>query len=364
MVHIYWRDDNTYTPPHTLYESDSYMGTKVVSLHCDPLGRRIYGPDSDDDVAISGHVEIGHVFDVYSDLGKWLGNYTFTHDTVVVVGGYSTIGDPVSPVEPTSVPSVQNIHETLVDEYRTVRNVVRWFTETGFSKIQLPQALWSSIDSYYFNNRNRTVVEQWEGGSMFNWWEARSHLVEIPFSLRELWTSEVQALVSDWINNDFPLEGTSLYGIRLYENNSRLLMHGDTMATHALSVIINVDQQDLLEPWPLQIVDHSGMVHEVDLQPGELLFYESAKCLHGRMKPLRGRLHAGLFIHYRPIGDPMWYTRDYLSPRKMSADNSNGDESVARSDMVCLEATCETDETYLKCADDVFSLWKSFGESA
>jgi hypothetical protein len=41
-------------------------------------------------------------------------------------------------------------------------------------------------------------------------------------------------------------------GIRKYTNASRLLMHVDTMDTHAVSGIINVDQ-DVHSPWMLEV---------------------------------------------------------------------------------------------------------------
>ena len=43
------------------------------------------------------------------------------------------------------------------------------------------------------------------------------------------------------------------------------------------------------------------MICEVDLQPGEMLFYESAKCAHGRPRKMKGRWYSSLFMHYAPI---------------------------------------------------------------
>ncbi len=37
---------------------------------------------------------------------------------------------------------------------------------------------------------------------------------------------------------------------------------------------------------------------------------ESAKALHGRNTPLASGNYINLFTHYRPTGDPQWYTRD------------------------------------------------------
>jgi hypothetical protein len=37
-----------------------------------------------------------------------------------------------------------------------------------------------------------------------------------------------------------------------------------------------------------------------------MLFYESAKCLHGRMKQFRGKYYASIFIHYQPVDRKIW----------------------------------------------------------
>jgi len=38
------------------------------------------------------------------------------------------------------------------------------------------------------------------------------------------------------------------------------------------------------------------------LQPGDILFYESSKCLHGRPQRFRGSWYTSLFVHYYPYG--------------------------------------------------------------
>ena len=72
------------------------------------------------------------------------------------------------------------------------------------------------------------------------------------------------------------LEYSVLYGIRRYIKGNRLSAHTDISKTHIISAIINVDQ-DIDEPWPLQILDHSGQPHNIYLEPGEMVWYESAK---------------------------------------------------------------------------------------
>ena len=55
-------------------------------------------------------------------------------------------------------------------------------------------------------------------------------------------------------------------------------------------VIVNVGQSESDAPWPLRILDHSGEAHDITLEPGEALFYESARLLHARPEPLQGQV--------------------------------------------------------------------------
>ena len=53
-------------------------------------------------------------------------------------------------------------------------------------------------------------------------------------------------------------------------------------------------------PWPLEIKDHEGVFHNVTVEAGHMIFYESARLTHGRPVPLNGDRFSSLFIHYRP----------------------------------------------------------------
>jgi len=91
------------------------------------------------------------------------------------------------------------------------------------------------------------------------------------------------------------------YGLRVYDRDNWLTMHFDKMESHIISSILHVDR-DVDEPWPIAIEGFDGKTVEVDLKPGEMLFYESTKCMHGRPRPLKGRFYASLFMHYHPVG--------------------------------------------------------------
>ena len=74
----------------------------------------------------------------------------------------------------------------------------------------------------------------------------------------------------------------------MYQNGAVLVPHRDREETHIISAIINIDQE-VSEDWPLVIEDHFYRKHELTLKPGEVLYYESAKLLHGRPTPLNGK---------------------------------------------------------------------------
>lgn len=91
------------------------------------------------------------------------------------------------------------------------------------------------------------------------------------------------------------------------------------------SCIINVDQ-DVDEPWPIEVYDHNGKAYNVTMEPGDIVLYESSTVLHGRPFPLKGKyfvslrhcfpctvvtliadcclrfvVQANIFVHFEPI---------------------------------------------------------------
>lgn len=127
------------------------------------------------------------------------------------------------------------------------------------------------------------------------------------------WTmNELKELHEQWAGG-IKLIPTSAYGVRLYQNGSSLTTHYDKVRTHVISSIVHIaheyDNDD--EPWPIQIEDHNGKLYSVNLEPGEMLFYESAKALHGRLTTLKGKYYGSIFIHYMPEDTSIWnYTHD------------------------------------------------------
>ena len=130
----------------------------------------------------------------------------------------------------------------------------------------------------------------------------RTQMMNLDESTKEIIFKTLGPLAERWAN--LKLTPTSIYGIRRYRNMSTLLAHVDQTKSHVISAIMNIGQ-DVQEDWPLYIKDNDGNDQVVILKPGEMVWYESARLIHGRQKPLRGNFYDNVFIHYKPKG--LWY---------------------------------------------------------
>lgn len=113
---------------------------------------------------------------------------------------------------------------------------------------------------------------------------------------------ELLPLHEAWVG--VPLEPTAAYGIRIYLENSTMIDHLDVLESHVVSSVLHIEH-DLDQPFPFEIEDWTGSYAKVNLEAGDMIFYESAKCFHRRSTPMKGRFHANIFLHYRPKGWPM-----------------------------------------------------------
>jgi prolyl 4-hydroxylase len=144
------------------------------------------------------------------------------------------------------------------------------------------------------------------GNTYVNHWEGKSYMVNVEDShlkhggyvlKQHIWNAARDTL-AEWTGHQ--MAECSLYGIRVYNEGAVLAPHVDRLPLVS-SAIINVDQ-DVDEPWPLEVIGHDGKAHNVTMLPGDLVLYESHSVIHGRPFPLKGRFMANVFIHFEPIG--------------------------------------------------------------
>lgn len=173
-------------------------------------------------------------------------------------------------------------------------------TPLGFQKSKVPPTLFAELQAFFKQNRHREVVEGWPIADCYvNFVDVPTTMVHLTDAMRTKIYDGFRPLLEEWIGGT-PLTPTSLYGIRLYHTGAELYKHGDRLTTHAVSSIINLAQEDMGEPWPLQIHDHDGQEHTVWMEPGDAVYYESAAAIHGREIPLNGTM-VNLFVHFRPL---------------------------------------------------------------
>lgn len=106
---------------------------------------------------------------------------------------------------------------------------------------------------------------------------------------RKVWNAARDTL-QEWTQEE--LTECSLYGIRVYTEGAILATHVDRMPL-VTSAIINVDQ-DVDEPWPIEVYAHDGKAYNITMEPGDMVLYESHSVLHGRPFPLKGRYYANV----------------------------------------------------------------------
>lgn len=153
------------------------------------------------------------------------------------------------------------------------------YTKIGFLKLKTPAAAWDPIRNFYEQNVKAAKTENWPRGNTYvNHWAAPSQMVSFDDgnlrgsgqSIKDKIWDGVRPVIEEWTGKS--LKETSLYGIRIYTNGSILATHLDRMPLVS-SCIINVDQ-DINEPWPLEVYDHAGRAVNVTMEPGDMVLYE------------------------------------------------------------------------------------------
>jgi len=197
------------------------------------------------------------------------------------------------------------------------------FTEVGFEKVKIPPNVFDMLQKEYERLKPFMFVESCaravinceqiinDGGECRLHSSKRTFMMEPSHVVKNKLKEALHPMAETWANVKLKHEAT--YGIRRYTNGSWLTSHVDRFNTHVVSAILNIGQ-DVDEDWPLHIMDNSGNQHAVTMEAGEMVWYESARAIHGRPAPLNGKYFDNLFIHYSPVGD--WYNKPYEIGKK------------------------------------------------
>jgi len=168
------------------------------------------------------------------------------------------------------------------------------------------------VKEFYEKNKGAEKVEEWFLGNTYtNHWESPSYLINFedttlrgggPSIKQRIWDA-AKSSIEEWTGQE--LKACSLYGVRVYKEGALLAPHVDRLPLVA-SAILNV-AQDVDEPWPIEVIGHDGYAHNITMEPGEMILYESHSIIHGRPFPLKGRTYANVFIHFEPVGHSLYH---------------------------------------------------------
>lgn len=163
---------------------------------------------------------------------------------------------------------------------------MRNYTKLGFSKIRAPPETFKLINDFWQKYKEKNQSEWHSVNTYHNMWESPPNLINIQEPSQgggqaltfDIWESARQTL-EEWTG--MHLSPCSIWGIRIYSNNSILAPHVDRNPL-ITSAIINVDQ-DVDEPWPLEVWGHDGKPYNISMEPGDMVLYESHSILHGTL---------------------------------------------------------------------------------
>jgi len=187
-------------------------------------------------------------------------------------------------------------------EFRTKEDLPK-LTELGFKVVKVPTNTWRLIQEAYLLLQNVKTVERWAGMENFIH-NDKGEVADVEIfnmdnchRIKEIIIDELQPIHEEFIEHKAKIKPKWIYGIRSYKNGAILENHTDSLATHHISSIIIVDKK-VNKDWPLDFQDHNGNWHKVYAEPGDMILYESANCLHGRTEPFEGEYFRNFYTHY------------------------------------------------------------------
>ncbi len=91
------------------------------------------------------------------------------------------------------------------------------------------------------------------------------------------------------------LKPAVVYGVRSYSDNTIFNAHFDRQDTHHIASSITLGKD---APWNLNIQDHDKQWWGVDVEPGQMIMFESGCCMHGRLDKYQGTYFDNLYTHF------------------------------------------------------------------
>jgi prolyl 4-hydroxylase len=170
------------------------------------------------------------------------------------------------------------------------------FHPIGFEKVRMQLDCVNAVKRWIVDHDN-----EWTDEVLMELGMKSKHLNihNVPAELLNDLRDTFNDILVKWIEYKTQLVHTATYGIHKYLRGSHLANHYDKKNTHVISAIIHLDDVSD-KPWNLYIEDHHFRPHNITMEYGDIVLYESTTCLHGRPEPFEGDSHCNMYIHFKP----------------------------------------------------------------
>ncbi len=164
-------------------------------------------------------------------------------------------------------------------------------TEKGFQIVDVPAVVYSILMDFY--DKSKFKEETYPGKEHYS--KQASYLQDInqyPDKV-EFIKNTMLDIHQEWCKRK--LNPAVVYGIRSYTNDTIFKAHFDRQDTHHVASSITLGKD---APWNLNIQDHNKQWWGVDVEPGQMIMFESGCCMHGRLDPYQGTYFDNLYTHF------------------------------------------------------------------
>ena len=163
--------------------------------------------------------------------------------------------------------------------------------EKGFQVIDVPPAVYSILTEFY--DRSKLQEENYPGKE--NYSTQKSYLQDInQYPDKVAFIKEAMLEIhQEWCGRN--LKPAVVYGVRSYSDNTIFNAHFDRQDTHHIASSITLGKD---APWNLNIQDHDKQWWGVDVEPGQMIMFESGCCMHGRLDKYQGTYFDNLYTHF------------------------------------------------------------------
>ena len=164
-------------------------------------------------------------------------------------------------------------------------------TKKGFQVVDVPPAVFSVLSAFY--DRSQLKEENYPGKE--NYSKQVSYVQDInqhPEMINFIKKTMLD-IHEEWCGRK--LKPAVVYGVRSYSNNTIFNAHFDRQDTHHVASSITLGKD---APWNLNIQDHDRQWWGVDVEPGQMIMFESGCCMHGRLDKYQGTYFDNLYTHF------------------------------------------------------------------